>query len=177
MVLKVMAGKRSSGFQFESIVPNDILPKNLCQDVETGIIDSLASGIQYGYQIQDVHAILVSGSYHPDVSTGTDFQYAASQAFREACMKADPILLAPIMNVEITLPGEFLGDVIGNIQMRKGLVEGIEAKKQFSIIKVKVPLSKMFGYATELRSLTQGRATYTMQLAHFDEVEEPKQVY
>ena len=174
VVLKVIAGKRSGGFKFESIVPNDILPKNLCLEVEQGIIDSLASGIQYGYQIQDVHTILVSGSFHPEISTGADFQYVASQAFREACLKADPILLAPIMNVEITLPSEFLGDVIGNIQMRKGIVEGIETKKQFNAIKVKVPLSKMFGYATELRSLTQGRATYTMQLAHFDEVDEPK---
>ncbi len=168
VVLKVLPGKRSSGFSFRSIVPPDIFPAHYVKEVEQGIRDSLSAGIQLGYPVEDVETILMGGSHNPDISTPIDFQYVASIAFREACMKASPVLLSPIMAVEISLPTDFLGDVIGNIQMRKGVIEGMEPRKQFQIIRALVPLKKMFGYATELRSLTQGRATYTMQLSHFD---------
>ncbi len=168
VVLRVRPATRSSGFSFHSITPPDLLPDVFVREIEKGIRDSLNSGIQYGYPVEDVEVILAAGSYHADISTLNDFQYAASTAFREACLKANPILLSPFMEVEVSVPADFLGDVIGNLQMRKGSVTGIEPRKQMQIIRALVPLSTMFGYATELRSLTQGRATYTMKLSHFD---------
>ncbi len=169
VAIKVEPGKRSSGYSFSSIVPEDILPANFVKEVQLGIQDSLVAGIQFGYAAEDIKVHLMGGSFHPEHSTGDDFQYVAAMAFREACLKADPILLSPFMSVEVTLPDEYLGDVIGNLQMRKGSIEGVNTRKQVKIIDALVPLSTMFGYATELRSLTQGRATYTMQLSHFDE--------
>ncbi|MBN1355198.1 elongation factor G [bacterium] len=171
IILKVSPGERSSGFVFESAVAPDILPELFVRQVEQGVRDSLTAGIQFGYPIEDIHVALIGGGYHPDFSSNESFQFAAAVAFREVCMKAEPILLSPIMAVEIILPDEFLGDVIGNIQMRKGNIEGIETRKQFQIVRANVPLSQMFGYATDLRSLTQGRATYTMRLSYFAEVE------
>ena len=131
-------GKRSSGFQFSSIVPDDIIPRHYVEQVEQGIRDSLGSGIQYGYPVEDVGVMLIGGSYHADISSDQDFQYVGSIAFREGCMKAHPVLLSPFMSVEISLPNEFLGDVIGNLQMRKASIEGIETKKQFQIIRALV---------------------------------------
>lgn len=168
VVIRVEPGTRGSGFEFDSIVPEDILPENYIQSVETGIRDSLSSGIQFGYQVADVKVTLMGGSFHSDHSSDAEFEYAASMAFRKACEKADPILLSPVMAVEVSTPGDFLGDVIGNLQMRNGNIEGITQRKQMQYVNVSVPLSNMFGYATELRSITQGRATYTMQLSHFD---------
>lgn len=168
VVLRVRPAKRSTGFAFRSITPPDILPEQYVKEIHKGVLESLNSGIQYGYPVEDVEVILAGGSYHHEISNANDFQYAASIAFREACCKADPILLSPFMDVEVSVPADFLGDVIGNLQMRKGAVTGIEPRKQLQIIRALVPLSTMFGYATELRSLTQGRATYTMKLSHFD---------
>lgn len=168
VMLTVEPGKRGSGFIFENRVPEDILPRKLIAAVETGIRDSLTSGIQFGYQVVDVKTILTGGSYHSDNSHEIDFEYAGSQAFRAACDKASPVLLSPIMAVEVTTPEDFLGDVIGNLQMRGGSIEGIQARKQVQYVTASVPLSRMFGYSTDLRSLTQGRATYTMTLSHFD---------
>ena len=144
------------------------MPKKFVSAVETGIRDSLSSGIQFGYQIVDVKAILTGGSFHPDNSHEIDFEYSGSQAFRSACDKANPVLLSPIMAVEVTTPEVFLGDVIGNLQMRGGSIDGIQARKMVQYISASVPLASMFGYSTDLRSLTQGRATYTMTLSHFD---------
>ncbi|MBN1552467.1 elongation factor G [bacterium] len=174
VALKVQPGKRSSGFKFNVIVPEDILPQKFVADTRKGIEDSLSAGIQYGYPVEDIEVTLIGGSYQSDHSSSEDFQFVAGKAFREACLKADPVLLSPIMAVEILLPKEFLGDVIGNLQMRKGDVQGIDTRKLIQIIRALVPLQNMFGYATDLRSLTQGRATYTMQLSHFAEVETEK---
>jgi len=168
VVIRVEPGERGSGFTFENITPLDILPDKFITAVETGIRDSLSTGIQFGYQVVDVKVTLIGGSFNLEHSSEMDFEYTASQAFRNACEKAEPVLLSPIMDVEISTPEEFLGDVIGNIQMRDGSIEGIQQRKQLQTIKAFVPLSSMFGYATELRSITQGRATYSMQLSHFD---------
>ncbi|MCD4654692.1 elongation factor G [bacterium] len=168
VVIRVEPGKRGSGFTFENIVPLDILPEKFVSAVETGIRDSLTGGIRFGYQIVDIKTTLIGGSFHSDHSSEMDFEYTASQAFRNACDKAAPILLSPIMAVEVSTPEVFLGDVIGNLQMRDGSIEGIQQRKHVQYIKTSVPLSSMFGYATELRSITQGRATYSMQLSHFD---------
>lgn len=168
VVLRVEPVKRGNGFVFESRVTDDILPQKYVSAVETGIRDSLTSGIQFGYQVVDIKAILTGGSFHPENSHEIDFEYAGSQAFRSACDNASPVLLSPIMAVEVTTPEEFLGDVIGNLQMRGGSIDGIQVRKMVQYITASVPLSSMFGYSTDLRSLTQGRATYTMSLSHFD---------
>ncbi|MBN1296101.1 elongation factor G [bacterium] len=168
VVLRVEPGHRGSGFTFSSIVPSDILPVRFVSAVETGIRDSLGAGIQYGYQVVDIRVILVGGSFRTELSTDMDFELAAAQAFRSACEKAQPVLLSPIMNVEVSVPADFLGDVIGNLQMRGGSIEGIHPRKHMQYVTASVPLADMFGYATELRSITQGRATFTMRLSHFD---------
>ncbi|HPQ38772.1 MAG TPA: elongation factor G [bacterium] len=168
VVLRVEPGERGSGITFNNIVPADILPDKYIAAIETGIRDSLSAGIQFGYQVVDVKVTLVGGSYHSENSSELDFEMTAAQAFRNACEKAQPVLLSPIMQVEVSAPNDFLGDVIGNLQMRNGTIEGIQQRKQIQYIRALVPLSDMFGYATDLRSITQGRATYTMQLSHFD---------
>ena len=168
VVLSVEPGRRGSGFVFENRVTEAILPGKYITAVETGIRDSLSSGIQFGYQVIDIKVILTGGSFHSDTSHEIDFEYVASQAFRAVCDKASPVLLSPIMAVEVTTPEVFLGDVIGNLQMRGGTISGIQARKLVQYIHASVPLSSMFGYSTELRSITQGRATYTMSLSHFD---------
>lgn len=168
VVLRVEPGERGSGFTFTSIAPEDMLPVKFIAAIETGIRDSLSAGIQFGYQVVDTNVTLVGGSFHTENSSEMDFEMTAAQAFRNACEKAQPVLLSPIMRVEVSVPNDFLGDVIGNLQMRNGTIEGIHQRSQIQYVKALVPLSDMFGYATDLRSITQGRATYSMQLSHFD---------
>ena len=127
-----------------------------------------------GYEVKDVKVTLYDGSYHEVDSSELAFKIAGSMAFKDACKKANPALLEPMMKVEVVLPDEFMGDIIGDLNSRRGRIEGMEARTGTQIVKSVVPLSTMFGYATDMRSRTQGRATYTMHFSHYEEV--PKQI-
>ncbi len=168
VVLKVEPAERGAGITFVNHVDDTVLPPKFVTSIERGVRDSLLSGIQFGYQIVDVTVHLKGGSFHLDNSQELDFEYAAAQAFRAACEKASPVLLSPIMAVDVTTPEEFLGDVITSLRIRNGDIKGMYTGKQRQSVTAEVPLSNMFGYSTDLRSTTQGRATFTMSLSHFD---------
>jgi elongation factor G len=137
--------------------------------VEHGIREALESGVLAGYEIVDVKVTLVDGSYHEVDSSEIAFKIAGSLALKEAVKHAKPVLLEPVMRVEVVVPEEFMGAVTGDLHARRGKVESTEARLSSTIIQCKVPLSEMFGYSTDLRSMTQGRATYTMHFSHYEE--------
>jgi elongation factor G len=162
------------GFGFESKVVGGAVPREYFNAVEKGIREAGENGILAGYPVVDVKATLYDGSYHEVDSSEMAFKIAGSMAFKEAAKKAKPVLLEPIMNVEVVTPEEYMGDVIGDLNSRRGKIQSMEKRGKAQVIKAQVPLSEMFGYATDLRSRTQGRATYTMQFANYDEV--PKSI-
>src|SRR5213083_1407924 len=162
------------GFIFENAIVGGAIPREYIRPVEQGIKEALENGVLAGYEVKDVKVVLYDGSYHEVDSSEIAFKIAGSIAFKEGCRKASPALLEPVMKVEVVLPEEFMGDVIGDLRSRRGDIEGMEARPGTQIIRALVPLSSMFGYATDLRSRTQGRATYTMHFAHYEEV--PKQI-
>ena len=159
-----------SGFVFESKVVGGTVPREYWNAVEKGIKEATDNGILAGYPVVDIKAILYDGSYHEVDSSEMAFKIAGSMGFKEAAKKAKPIILQPIMNVEVVTPEEYMGDVIGDLNSRRGKIQTMDKRGKAQVIKAQVPLSEMFGYATDLRSKTQGRATYTMQFAHYDEV-------
>ena len=163
-----------AGFVFENEIIGGSIPKEYIKPIEQGIKEAMNSGVLAGYEVKDVKVSLYDGSYHEVDSSEIAFKIAGSMAFKEACRKASPALLEPVMKVEVVLPEEHMGDVMGDLHSRRGRIEGSEARPGTQIIKAMVPLSEMFGYATDLRSRTQGRATYTMHFAHYEEV--PKQI-
>ena len=164
-----------SGVQFESKIVGGAVPKEFIKPVEEGMREAAMSGILAGYPVIDFKATLVDGSYHEVDSSEMAFKIAASMAFKEGCKQAKSVILEPIMKVEITVPEEYMGDVIGDINARRGRMEGMEARSGNQIIRGFIPLSEMFGYATDLRSKTQGRGTYSMEPSHYEEV--PKSVF
>ena len=164
-----------SGIQFESKIVGGVVPKEYVKPVEEGIREASESGILAGYPVIDFKATLVDGSYHDVDSSEMAFKIAGSMAFKEGCRQAKAVILEPIMRVEITVPEEYMGDVIGDINSRRGRMEGMEARSGSQIIRGFIPLSEMFGYATDLRSKTQGRGTYAMEPSHYEEV--PKSVF
>ncbi len=135
----------------------------------------MQSGVLAGYQIVDIKVSLTDGSHHPVDSSELAFQVAGSMAFQDAARKCDPHLLEPIMDLEVITPSKYLGDVIGNLQQRRAHIENIATRQDLHIVQAIVPLAEMFGYATKLRSMTQGRATYTMQFSHYDKVPKEKE--
>jgi elongation factor G len=159
-----------TGFVFESKVVGGTVPREYWSAVEKGIKEALDNGILAGYPVVDIKAILYDGSYHEVDSSEMAFKIAGSMGFKEAAKKAKPTILEPIMNVEVVTPEEYMGDVIGDLNSRRGKIQTMDKRGKAQVIKAQVPLSEMFGYATDLRSKTQGRATYTMQFAHYDEV-------
>jgi elongation factor G len=159
-----------AGFTFESRIKNGVVPKQFIPYVEGGIRESMGSGPLGGYPVIDVKVALVDGAYHEVDSTDIAFRAAASMAFSDGIRRANPVLLEPIMDVEIVLPVEYVGEVINDINMRRGKVEGMFHRANVQVIAARAPLSDLFGYATSLRSLTQGRAVYTMQFSHYDRV-------
>jgi elongation factor G len=159
-----------NGFVFENGIIGGSVPREYIKPVEQGIKEAMQSGVLAGYEVKDVKVTLYDGSYHEVDSSEIAFKIAGSMAFKEGCRKAGPALLEPMMKVEVVLPEEHMGDVIGDLNSRRGRIEGMEARPGTQIIKALVPLSLMFGYATDLRSRTQGRATYTMHFAHYEEV-------
>ena len=163
-----------SGIQFESKIVGGAVPKEYIKPTEDGFREATNVGILAGYPVVDVKATLVDGSYHEVDSSEMAFKIAASMAFKECCKLAKPVLLEPIMRVEIVVPEEYMGDVIGDVNSRRGRLEGIDDQGGMKIIRSFIPLSEMFGYATDLRSRTQGRGTYSMEPSHNEEV--PKSI-
>ena len=164
-----------TGIQFESKIVGGVVPKEYIKPVEEGIREAAEGGVLAGYPVIDFKATLVDGSYHDVDSSEMAFKIAGSMAFKEGCRKAKAVILEPIMKVEITVPEEYMGDVIGDVNSRRGRMEGMEAQDGMQEIRAFVPLSEMFGYATDLRSKTQGRGTYSMEPSHYEEV--PKSVF
>ena len=160
---------------FESKIVGGVIPKEYIPSVETGIREAMSNGVIAGYPVVGVKATLVDGSFHEVDSSEMAFKIAASQAIKQAITKATPVLLEPVMQLEITVPEEYIGDVMGDLTSRRGRVIGTKIEKGVQIISARAPLSEMFGYATELRSLTQGRGVYNMQFAEYEEV--PKSIY
>ena len=164
-----------SGVEFESKIVGGVVPKEYIKPTEEGIREAAESGILAGYPVIDFKATLVDGSYHDVDSSEMAFKIAGSMAFKEGCRQAKSVILEPIMRVEITVPEEYMGDVIGDVNSRRGRMEGMEARNGMQIIRAFIPLAEMFGYATDLRSKTQGRGTYAMEPSHYEEV--PKSVF
>lgn len=163
-----------SGFQFESKIVGGAVPKEYIGPIENGIKEAMENGVLAGYDMVDMKATLIDGSYHDVDSSEMAFKVAGSMAFKNAAEKADPVILEPVMKIEITVPDEYMGDVMGDLNGRRGRIEGMEAQGNTQIIHGFVPMSEMFGYATDLRSRTQGRGLYSMQNDHFEEV--PKSI-
>ncbi len=167
LIVEPNSGK---GFEFISEIVGGVIPKEFIPAVEKGVKEAMQEGVLAGYPVVDVKVRLVDGSYHEVDSSDLAFAIAGSLAFKDACKKANPVLLEPIMKVEVVVPEEYLGDVLGDISSRRGKVESMDLKGNARVIIAYVPLAEMFGYATNLRSLTQGRGTFIMQFSHYEKV-------
>jgi len=174
VVLTVEPTEPGAGNEFVNKIIGGAIPREYISAVEKGIRERMETGILAGYPVRDVRVILTDGSYHEVDSNEMAFKIAGSMGFQEACRQANAVLLEPIMDVEVLVPQEYMGDVIGNLNGRRGKVQGIKVRAGSQAIEAAVPLSEMFGYATDLRSRTQGRATYSMKLDRYDQV--PKQI-
>ncbi len=172
--LELEPREHGKGYEFVSKVVGGSVPREYWNAVDKGIKEAMDGGILAGYPVVDVRAILYDGSYHEVDSSEMAFKIAGSMGFKEAAKKAKPVILEPIMNVEVVTPEEYMGDVIGDLNSRRGKIQQMEKRGKAQVIKSQVPLAEMFGYATDLRSKTQGRATYTMQFANYEEV--PKSI-
>jgi elongation factor G len=172
--IEIAPSEPGKGLDFENKIVGGAIPREYIGPVEKGIKEAMDSGVLAGYPVVDVKATLYDGSFHEVDSSEIAFKIAGSMAFREASKKANPVLLEPVMSVEVVTPEEYMGDVIGDLNSRRGKIQEMSRRGAVQAIKTVVPLSDMFGYATDLRSKTQGRATYTMQFARYEEV--PKQI-
>ncbi len=170
VLIELSPSEPGQGFVFESKVVGGTVPREYWNAVEKGIKEATENGILAGYPVVDVKAVLYDGSYHEVDSSEMAFKIAGSMGFKEAAKKAKPVILEPIMNVEVVTPEDYMGDVIGDLNSRRGRIQSMEKRGKAQVIRSQVPLSEMFGYATDLRSKTQGRATYTMQFAVYEEV-------
>ncbi|MFR7765512.1 MAG: elongation factor G, partial [Anaerococcus obesiensis] len=172
VVLRIMPGEEGSGITFESKIVGGAIPKEYIKPVEEGVREAATQGILGGYPMVDMHVEVFDGSYHEVDSSEVAFHVAGSMALKNAVAKAKPILLEPMEKVEITTPDEYLGDVMGDVSSRRGKIDGMNPKDGIHVLNAFIPLSEMFGYATDLRSKTQGRATYAMQFDHYAQVPE-----
>ncbi len=172
--LEVSPNEKGKGFVFENAIVGGVIPKEFIKPVEQGIVEAMKNGVLAGYPVEDVKVKLYDGSFHDVDSSEMAFKVAGSMAFKEGARKAGPAILEPIMAVEVVTPEEYMGDVIGDLNGRRGKIEGMTPRKDAQVVKAMVPLSEMFGYSTTLRSMTQGRAIYSMELSHYDEA--PKSV-
>jgi elongation factor G len=163
-----------SGFEFHNDIVGGSIPKEFIKPINQGIVEAMQTGPLAGYEVRDLRVTLVDGSYHDVDSSEMAFKIAGSMGFKDAMSKARPALLEPIMSVEVVVPEQYMGDVIGDLNSRRGKVERMEPRAGTQVINAKVPLAAMFGYATDLRSMTQGRANYSMHFSHYDEA--PKSV-
>ena len=167
--IRMQPNEAGAGFEFENAIVGGVVPKDYIGAVEGGIKESMENGIRAGYPVEDIKVTLFDGSYHEVDSNETAFKIAGSMAFKDGAAKADPVLMEPIMRVDIVTPEEYMGDVVGDVNRRRGVVHGMEDTPAGKQIHAEVPLAEMFGYATDLRSATQGRATYTMQFEKYAE--------
>jgi elongation factor G len=172
--LRVIPNQPGKGFSFENEIVGGVVPREYIPAVEKGVVEAMQNGVVAGYPMVDLRVEAFDGSYHEVDSSEIAFKIAGSMAFKEACNAAHPVLLEPIMNCEVVTPEEFMGDVIGDLNSRRGKIQGMNPRPGVQVIVAQVPLAQMFGYATDLRSRTQGRATYTMQFGHYAQV--PRQV-
>jgi elongation factor G len=162
--------ERGAGFEFVDEIKGGVIPREYINPTRKGIEEAMEKGVVAGYPMVDLKATLYDGSFHEVDSSEMAFKIAGSMALQEAARRANPILLEPIMKLEVTIPQEFFGDVIGDLSSRRGRIEETQDQMESKVIDVKVPLAEMFGYATNLRSLTQGRGTFTMEFDHYEEV-------
>ena len=161
---------RGAGFEFEDKVVGAEIPREFIKPTEDGVRSALESGVIAGYPVIDVKVSLLGGDYHPVDSSEMAFKTAGSMAFQAAMDRANPVLLEPVMKLEISTPEEFYGDVLGDISARRGQITEYDQRGNLKVIRAMVPLAETFGYATELRSLSQGRASYSMEFDHYEEV-------
>tara|TARA_B100001248_G_scaffold122588_1_gene91792 strand:- start:12931 stop:15030 length:2100 start_codon:yes stop_codon:yes gene_type:complete len=168
--LKIEPQESGKGYEFVNEIVGGAIPKEFIGPVDKGVIEQMENGVIGGYPVVDVKVTLYDGSFHDVDSSEVAFKVAGSQAFKEGAKKANPVLLEPVMKVEAVTPGDYLGDVTGDLNRRRGIIQGMEETVVGNIIKAEVPLSEMFGYATDLRSMTQGRATYTMEFEKYAEI-------
>jgi elongation factor G len=168
--LEIVPLEPGEGFVFEDAIKGGVIPREYIPAVQKGIAEASGSGPLAGYPVIDFKVRLVDGSFHEVDSSEMAFKICGSMAFKEVVRKASPILLEPMMAVEVVMPEEYMGDVIGDLNSRRGKVQSMDARGAGQVVKAMVPLANMFGYATELRSRTQGRATYTMQFDHYEPV-------
>lgn len=169
VVLKVEPNEMGKGFEFIDAIKGGVVPREYIPAVEKGLIDTLPNGVLAGFPVVDVKVTLHYGSYHDVDSNENAFKMAASMAFKDGMRKASPVLLEPMMAVEVETPPDFMGNVVGDLSSRRGMIQGMEDVAGVKVIKAEVPLAEMFGYSTSLRSATQGRATYTMEFKHYSE--------
>ena len=172
--LRIEPLEPGKGYEFGNEVVGGVIPKEYIPAVDKGVQEQIANGVLAGYPIVDVKVTVYDGSYHEVDSSEMAFKIAASMAFKAGFMKATPVLLEPLMKVEVDTPEEYMGDVIGDLNRRRGIVEGMEDGPTGKIVRAMVPLAEMFGYATDLRSQTQGRASYVMEFGHYAEA--PKNI-
>ncbi|OGU19087.1 MAG: translation elongation factor G [Ignavibacteria bacterium GWA2_55_25] len=169
VVIEMEPNGKGKGFEFENEIIGGVVPKEYVKPTEQGIVEAMRNGVLAGYPVEDIKVRLIDGSFHAVDSSEMAFKVAGSMAFKEAARKAGPIILEPIMAVEVVTPEEYLGDVMGDLNSRRGKIEGMNPRKDAQVVKAMVPLSEMFGYATVVRSMTQGRALYTMQFSHYEQ--------
>jgi elongation factor G len=170
VVLEIEPIDRGSGFEFVNEIDNDLVPEMFLGAIKRGITDSLDAGPLIGYPLTDLRVTLVDGSYHEDESTDMAFGISAAMALRRAGAQAKPVLLEPIMDLEVITPEEYIGDVISDLNMKRGKIAAVEAENDLQKVRAHVPLTEMFGYSTSLRSATQGRASFTLQFLQYDMV-------
>jgi elongation factor G len=165
---------RGAGFAFESRISDEQVPHQFLEAIQRGVRDSLDSGPQIGFPLVDLKVVLVDGSYHEEDSTEMAFGVAATMAMRRAAAEASPILLEPLMDLEVIVPDEYLGDVMSDLNSKRAKINGVESRRNYQVVRAQVPLAEMFGYSTDLRSATQGRATFTMQFSSYEKVPDQK---
>jgi elongation factor G len=170
VVIEMQPNEPGAGYEFESRIQGGVVPRDYIPSVDDGIQEAMSTGVIAGYPMVDIKVALIDGSYHDVDSSDMAFKIAGSMAFKNAAQKAKPALLEPMMAVEVVTPSDFMGDVMGDLNSRRGHIDGMEPRGNAQVINATVPLSTMFGYATDLRSTTQGRATYTMQFKHYAQV-------
>jgi elongation factor G len=168
--LRLHPQQPGKGFEFENAIVGGIIPKEFITPIEKGIVEAMQGGVLAGFPMVDVRVEVFDGSYHDVDSSEMAFKIAGSMGFKQGAAKAAPVLLEPVMEVEVVTPEPFMGDVIGDLNSRRGKISGMNPRAGVQVIAAQVPLAEMFGYATDLRSKTQGRATYTMQFGHYAQV-------
>ena len=170
VVIELEPAPKGTGYVFDNQIVGGVIPREYIQPISQGIREAMNNGVLMGYPLVDIKATLIDGSYHPVDSSEISFKIAGSMALQDGVKKAGPVLLEPMMNVEVVVPEEYLGEVLGDLNGRRGQIAGIHPRQDAQVVAAKVPLGEMFGYATVLRSKTQGRAVYTMQFAYYQEV-------